>query len=228
MSLGPLVLWVAISVCVGCKSDSNKPRPTPTEPPRPIPTEPPRPSSSRAQVPPPADVANPPSDAQRTARGVSYKVLVKGAGTEHPSPTSRVKAHYTGWTTDGRMFDSSTGRQPVTFPLTRVIPGWTDGLQTMVVGDKTRFWIPEELAYQGRAGRPAGTLVFDVELLEILPPEPGPVSIASEHAPVSAPLAGSGQRRLPNGKPIPSPHRFPTGVEIPRMQIPPDAATPSP
>ena len=74
--------------------------------------------------------------------------------------------HYTGWTTDGKMFDSSVMRgQPATFPLNRVIPGWTEGLQLMVVGEKRRFWIPEKLAYQGKEGAPKGMLVFDVELL---------------------------------------------------------------
>jgi peptidylprolyl isomerase len=80
--------------------------------------------------------------------------------------------HYTGWTTDGKMFDSSVTRgQPATFPLDSVIPGWTDGLQVMTVGERTRFWIPDELAYKGKPGRPQGMLVFDVELLEIDPKE---------------------------------------------------------
>jgi FKBP-type peptidyl-prolyl cis-trans isomerase len=116
----------------------------------------------------PKDVAAPPKDARKTDKGVSYKVLKKGSGKEKPTADSKVKVHYSGWTTDGKMFDSSVSRgQPVTFPLTNVIPGWTDGLQVMVVGDKTRFWIPEELAYAGKPGRPQGMLVFDVELLEI-------------------------------------------------------------
>jgi peptidylprolyl isomerase len=80
--------------------------------------------------------------------------------------------HYSGWTTDGQMFDSSVTRgQPASFPLDRVIAGWTEGLQLMVVGEKTRFWIPGKLAYGDtpeRPGAPAGTLVFDVELLQIL------------------------------------------------------------
>jgi FKBP-type peptidyl-prolyl cis-trans isomerase len=116
----------------------------------------------------PKDVAAPPADAKKTAKGTSYKVLKKGTGKDKPTASSTVKVHYTGWTTDGRMFDSSVTRnQPAEFPLNGVIQGWTDGLQTMVVGEKTRFWIPEELAYGGQPGRPAGMLVFDVELLEI-------------------------------------------------------------
>jgi len=76
--------------------------------------------------------------------------------------------HYSGWTTDGKGFDSSVARgQPATFPLDRVISGWTEGLQLMVEGEERRFWIPVELAYQGRPGKPAGMLVFDVELLKI-------------------------------------------------------------
>jgi peptidylprolyl isomerase len=95
-------------------------------------------------------------------------VLKKGTGKKHPSATSTVTVHYSGWTTDGKMFDSSIVRgTPATFGLNQVIPGWTEGLQLMVVGEKRRIWIPEELAYQGRPGRPQGMLVFDVELLEI-------------------------------------------------------------
>jgi FKBP-type peptidyl-prolyl cis-trans isomerase len=116
----------------------------------------------------PKDVAAAPADAKKTEKGTFYKVLKKGTGKEKPTATSTVKVHYTGWTTDGRMFDSSVTRgQPAEFPLNGVIAGWTDGLQVMVVGEKTRFWIPEELAYKGQPGRPAGMLVFDVELLEI-------------------------------------------------------------
>ena len=76
--------------------------------------------------------------------------------------------HYSGWTTDGKLFDSSVTRgKPATFGLDQVIKGWTEGLQLMVEGEKRRFWIPEKLAYGGKAGNPAGMLVFDVELLEI-------------------------------------------------------------
>ena len=74
--------------------------------------------------------------------------------------------HYTGWTTDGKMFDSSVTRgEPATFPLGNVIKGWTEGLQLMATGEKTRFWIPQELAYKGESA-PYGMLVFDVELLK--------------------------------------------------------------
>ena len=95
----------------------------------------------------------------------------QGTGKTHPTETSRVTVHYSGWTTDGKMFDSSVTRgRPSTFGLNQVIAGWTEGLQLMVAGEKTRFWIPGDLAYgekPARPGAPAGMLVFDIELLQI-------------------------------------------------------------
>jgi FKBP-type peptidyl-prolyl cis-trans isomerase len=119
----------------------------------------------------PADVAEPPKAAKKTKSGIAYKVLQKGTGKEHPKASSTVEVHYSGWTTDGKMFDSSVARgEPAVFPLGGVIPGWTEGVQLMTVGEKTRFWIPGKLAYGDtptRPGAPAGMLVFDIELLGI-------------------------------------------------------------
>lgn len=116
----------------------------------------------------PLDVKEPPSDAHRTATGLAYKVLRTGRGMRRPAAWSRVTVHYTGWTTDGKMFDSSVARGvPMTRSLEDVIPGWTEGVQLMVEGERTRFWIPESLAYKGEAGSPRGMLVFDVELIRI-------------------------------------------------------------
>jgi FKBP-type peptidyl-prolyl cis-trans isomerase len=119
----------------------------------------------------PADVKAAPKNATKTASGLAYRVLTKGTGKQKPAATDRVSVHYSGWTPDGKMFDSSVTRgEPTTFPLNRVIPGWTEGVQLMVVGDKYRFWIPASLAYgdkPARPGAPAGPLVFDVELLAI-------------------------------------------------------------
>ena len=116
----------------------------------------------------PADVAAPPPDAIRTPTNLASKVLTPGNGSRHPRPNSRVTVHYTGWTTDGKMFDSSVQRgSPATFGLDQVIAGWTEGVQMMVEGEKRRFWIPESLAYQGAPGAPRGMLVFDVELIKI-------------------------------------------------------------
>jgi len=134
----------------------------------------------------PADVAAPPKDAQVTDSGLATKVLSPGTGTAHPDPWDEVTVHYTGWTTDGKMFDSSVTRgQPATFPLNRVIPGWTEGVQLMVVGEKRRFWIPEDLAYAGQPQRPQGMLVFDVELMEIkdqVEPPKAPTDVAAPPA----------------------------------------------
>ncbi len=124
-------------------------------------------NTSTPSIPAPADVAAPPADAVRTPTGLVSKVLVPGSGTRHPRPNSQVVVHYTGWTTDGKMFDSSvTKGQPASFSLDGVIDGWTEGVQMMVVGEKRRFWIPAKLAYEGKDG-PQGTLVFDIELLRI-------------------------------------------------------------
>ncbi len=118
----------------------------------------------------PEDVAAAPESAEKTASGISSRVLTKGTGSVHPKETSQVEVHYTGWTTDGKMFDSSVTRgESITFGLNQVIPGWTEGVQLMVEGEKRRFWIPGKLAYGESAppGAPAGTLVFDVELIKI-------------------------------------------------------------
>jgi peptidylprolyl isomerase len=120
--------------------------------------------------PAPADVAKPPKDAKKEASGLASKVLQKGTGTTPPKPTDMVEVHYTGWTTDGKMFDSSVVRgEPAQFRLNQVIPGWTEGVGLMVEGEKRRLWIPEALAYKGQPGAPAGMLVFDVELLKVMP-----------------------------------------------------------
>jgi peptidylprolyl isomerase len=119
----------------------------------------------------PTDVGAVPKNAKKTDSGLAYRVLTKGKGKVHPTATSNVKVHYTGWTTDGKRFDSSVVRgQPAEFPLNGVIKGWTEGVQLMVEGEKTRFWIPGKMAYgdePGPGGRPFGMLVFDIELLEI-------------------------------------------------------------
>jgi FKBP-type peptidyl-prolyl cis-trans isomerase len=115
---------------------------------------------------PPPDVAGPPADAKRTASGLAYKVIKAGTGANRPTRNSQVTVHYMGWQTDGKLFDDSYKRgQPATFGLGDVIAGWTEGVQLMVVGERTRFWIPESLAYKGQSGAPSGMLVFDVELV---------------------------------------------------------------
>jgi FKBP-type peptidyl-prolyl cis-trans isomerase len=118
----------------------------------------------------PEDVAAAPAAAEKTASGLASRVLTKGTGTEHPKAEDTVEVHYSGWTTDGKLFDSSVQRGETTsFPLNGVIKGWTEGVQLMVVGEKRRFWIPADLAYGENpgGGRPGGLLVFDIELIKI-------------------------------------------------------------
>ena len=106
-----------------------------------------------------------------TESGLQYKVLSSGTSEVRPRANDRVKVHYHGTLTDGTVFDSSVARgQPIDFGLNQVIKGWTEGLQLMAVGEKTRLFIPSELGYGNRAtgSIPAGSvLIFDVELLGI-------------------------------------------------------------
>jgi FKBP-type peptidyl-prolyl cis-trans isomerase len=152
--------------------------------------------SASAGIPAPADVAAPPADAVKAPSGLASKVLTPGTGTVHPGPTDRVKVNYTGWTQDGKMFDSSVTRgQPITFPLNGVIPGWTEGLQLMVAGEKRRLWIPAAMAYgeHPSGGAPAGNLVFDVDLLDVFPaPKPPAVPEDVKAPPPNARRTASG------------------------------------
>ena len=112
---------------------------------------------------------------QSTASGLQYKVLQAGTGSTHPTASDQVKVHYHGTLIDGTVFDSSVDRgEPIAFGLNQVIRGWTEGVQLMVEGEKTRFFIPSNLGY-GNAGsgkiKPGSTLIFDVELITI---NPGP------------------------------------------------------
>jgi FKBP-type peptidyl-prolyl cis-trans isomerase FkpA len=107
-----------------------------------------------------------------TASGLQYEVLIKGTGTKSPSATDTVEVNYEGTLLDGKVFDSSYKRgESISFPLNRVIKGWTEGVQLMTEGAKYRFYIPSDLAYGERgAGRdiaPNAALIFDVELLKI-------------------------------------------------------------
>jgi FKBP-type peptidyl-prolyl cis-trans isomerase len=105
-----------------------------------------------------------------TASGLQYEVLQEGTG---PTPTTsdRVQVHYTGTLVDGTQFESSVGGDPVTFGVSEVIPGWTEALQLMSVGSKYRIVLPAELAYGASdgPGGPNSTLIFEVELLEVIP-----------------------------------------------------------
>lgn len=115
----------------------------------------------------PPDVAAVPADAQTTPSGLAYKVLARGKGGPTPAAGDVVLVHYTGWTADGRVFDSSHRRGVrSSLPLDQVISGWREGMKLMSRGDRYRFWIPGGLAYDTLPvqGAPRGMLVFDVTL----------------------------------------------------------------
>ena len=157
-----LLLWLSVPL-VGCGSE-NEPADEPSSE---------QPAEGGLGLAAPQDVAAPPADAMVTASGLASKLIEPGTGTRHPFPTDRVRVHYSGWQTDGTLFDSSLRRNmPSEFPLDRVIAGWTEGLQLMVEGEHRRFWIPQDLAYgdNPREGQPGGDLTFDVELLAIVGP----------------------------------------------------------
>ncbi len=106
----------------------------------------------------------------QTQSGLQYMVLKEGTGAK-PGPTDMVTVHYTGKLLDGTVFDSSVGGNPATFPLNKVIAGWTEGLQLMSEGSKYRLFIPSELAYGSKGAGdkilPNATLIFDVELIKV-------------------------------------------------------------
>lgn len=106
-----------------------------------------------------------------TDSGLQYEVIEEGDGPK-PKPTDTVTVHYTGTLLDGTVFDSSMERgQPATFPLNRVIPGWTEGVQLMSPGAKYKFYIPSDLAYGPQGSPPTippnSTLIFEVELISV-------------------------------------------------------------
>ena len=111
-------------------------------------------------------------DVEQTASGLQYEILIEGKGAK-PSKSSTVRVHYHGMLIDSTVFDSSVARgEPAEFPVGGVIAGWTEALQLMPVGSKWRLFIPHELAYgergAGAAIPPFSTLIFEVELLDIL------------------------------------------------------------
>ena len=112
-------------------------------------------------------------EVKTTASGLQYKITQEGTGKQ-PTASSVVTVHYKGQLVDGKVFDSSLERgEPIEFPLNQVIPGWTEGLQLMKEGAKYRFFIPAKLGYgqigSGDVIEPNSTLIFDVELIEVLP-----------------------------------------------------------
>ena len=157
MMIPRLLLVAAASLCiVGC----NNPTQTAGD------------SNARTNAPSAAPATTNSIDMITTASGLKYQVLKHGTGAVSPKATDTVTVHYEGKLLDGTVFDSSIARgQPASFPLNRVIAGWTEGLQLMKVGDKFKFEIPANLAYGANSPSPMippnSTLVFEVELLGI-------------------------------------------------------------
>jgi len=125
------------------------------------------PAAARIGTDAPSDVSGPPATAEASPSGLRWKVLERGDGGKVGEAAS-VVVHYSGWTTDGKLFDSSVKRgEPLEISLRSVIRGWTEGVGDMQPGEIRRLWIPEALAYQGKEGAPKGMLVFDVELVAL-------------------------------------------------------------
>ena len=114
------------------------------------------------------EIKNPPPEAERHASGLVSLKLKDGTGTRHPDPNDVVQAHFTGWTPEGEVFRTTVGEKPGSFPLDKVFPGWSEGMQLMVEGEKRRLWVPAHLGPQNPKSGPKGAAVFDVELLAIM------------------------------------------------------------
>jgi FKBP-type peptidyl-prolyl cis-trans isomerase len=157
----------AAAVCVTACNENHQSAADTSSPPIAQETKPATPAANPA-----APAATDNSQMITTASGLKYQVLKHGTGTVSPKPTDTVTVHYHGTLLNGTVFDSSVQRgTPASFPLNAVIPGWTEGLQLMKVGDKFRFEIPPNLAYGPNSPAPTippnSTLVFEVELLAI-------------------------------------------------------------
>src|SRR6185436_1349903 len=151
-------------------------------------------SAQTSSFAPPPDLTSPPADAAKAPSGLVSKVLSTSTGAEKPSAaTDIVTVHYTGWAaSDGRMVDSSVARgNPSTFPLNKVMAGWRECVLLMTVGEKRRCWLTQDLAYRGQAGRPTGTVVFDIELLDTRrSPTIPPLDVAAAPADATRTVSG--------------------------------------
>ena len=173
-----------------------------------------------------------------TASGLQYKVLKEGSGPT-PKSTDTVKVNYRGTVLDGTEFDSSYKRgEPASFPVNRVIKGWTEALQLMKVGSKYQLFIPADLAYGGRgAGSdigPNAMLIFEVELLGINPPMPAlpnpaasPKATGASASPSPSPKPGASAPLSPPASPKPTPPAF-VSPSAPSKAAGPASPKPSP
>ncbi len=133
--------------------------------------------------PAPVDVAGPPRGVELSSSGLAWKRLASGQGDRRPGPGDTVSLHTSIWTTDGVLVDSTRLRDhPLTIGVVRTMPGLAEALETMLPRERRRLWVPEALAYRGRPGAPAGMLVVDVELLELVELPAAPPAQASAAA----------------------------------------------
>lgn len=206
MKKSALCLALGLSL-LACKSNRNQePSPADSAPAASsaAAATPPKKPEGPPPIPAPTDVAAPPANAEKSASGLAWIVLTPGDGKEKPDPEDKVKVHYTGWSKDGTMFDSSVARgQPTSFGLSQVIKGWTEGVGMMTKGEKRRFWIPGSLAYGDtprRPGAPAGQLTFEVELIDILKAPKAPEDVAAPSAKAKKTKSGLAYLVLTEGK----------------------------
>ena len=163
-----------------------------------------------------AEPWTPPIDAVRSTTGLASKVLKPGSGESRPGPRDMVTIHYTGWMAGGEMIDTTRKLgTPVSLHLHWAMPGWTEGIQLMTVGETRRLWIPEALAYRGASGRPKGALIYDVELLEFVATPRAPADVGSVPDDAARTSSGLAWRVL---KPSAS-TRHPTATSIVTMHF---------
>lgn len=159
--------------------------------------------SASAKPPEPSGPGVIPANAERAPSGLAWVVLTPGVGGEPAGPDGTVTVHYEGWTRKGLLFDSSRDRgAPMTFPLSRTIPGFAEAVAPMTKGEKRRVWIPAELAYgehPTRDGLPAGQLTFEIELLDIVGPPTIPEDLATPDATATVLPSGLAYKVLREG-----------------------------
>src|SRR6266542_371034 len=152
----------------------------------------------------PPGMISPPTDATFTASGLAYKMLQPGTGQEHPGAEDDVFVNFTVWTADGKGFDSSDVQgRPSKLRIGKIIAGLSEGLQLMRVGEKARLWLPAQLAYGSNAheqGKPEGSLIMEVELLEINPAPRAPDDVAGPPPNATKTPSGLSSRVLEKGK----------------------------
>ena len=210
-----LVVLALFGAALGCRRAEPpiepvvraEPKPS-ANPAPPIPPAAPAPSvepepSPIPGVPAPPDVAAPPAAAVRSPTGLASKLLRQGRNDERPRSWDFVELAYTGWTTNGVMFATTQNREPAEMTVDRMIPAWQEIVPQMRVGERRRLWVPEALAAHGAAGMPAGTLVFDLELLEIerqTRPPSAPKDVAAAPANATRTESGLAFRVLKKGR----------------------------